>query len=548
MASKFPSKCCGICSRRSRSTKSVKYCTDCEDGLCTECLDFHAHIKSFDTHHTIDIDVVEGKPLVVNKFCKVHPDMVLEYFCTDHDTMCCRSCIASDHRSCDKLLPIEVSAKGVKSSTMYEEIAKDVTTLNSAINELQDKQRQGMTNLKASKMAIKEDVKARLQGFIQEIEAALMSEIDKLHTDLSNEANDNLDKISDQRRKIQLVSEQFESVSNHGSESQIFMLINNTKEELNCSANDFQKLLSSQKDVSLSFKESDLLAVLKSFGSVEIKEASIDIKYKPLKIQQAQSIQQQGKRPTQFQLDVKFTVPGANIVGICVTKDNRLFMCNNAGSSLFVMSDKGKSLATIQMGVRQWGIDLEEDSNTAWVTLPYIQSIQTVDMVTMKKGPLITVPSTCYGIAIVDDQIAVGGCGKIYIISKTGDVKKTLDVENYAVYSLSVGQTHQLYYAQADIGSSSLKSVGLDRKFLPISADDTNYVIAVQSDRIGNAYLLECQASNLKLFSFEDNSLKTILTTKDGLQSPYGFTFSKDFSKLFISNHNAGEILVFSCN
>ncbi|VDI04371.1 Hypothetical predicted protein [Mytilus galloprovincialis] len=108
--------------------------------------------------------------------------MVLEYFCTDHDTMCCRSCMASAHRSCEKLLPIEVSAKRVKSSAMYEEIAKDVTTLYSAINELQDTQRQGMTNLKDSKMAIKEDVKAKLEKLIQEIEAALMSEIDSIQT------------------------------------------------------------------------------------------------------------------------------------------------------------------------------------------------------------------------------------------------------------------------------------------------------------------------------------------------------------------------------
>ncbi|CAG2246528.1 unnamed protein product [Mytilus edulis] len=388
MASKSPTMFCGTCSRRNRSNEAVKYCSDCEDGLCSECFDFHGSIKTFDTHHVIDINVIEGKPLVVNKSCKVHPDMVLEYFCSDHDTMCCRSCMASDHRSCEKLMPIEVFAKGVKDSAMFEEMAKDITTLNSAVKELEDKKKKSIVSLKDNKLTVKQDVKnfkARLLKRIEVIEAALMSEIDQVHTDLSNEANDNLEKICDQRRKIQLVSEQFESVSNHGSESQIFMLMNNTKEELNCSANDFQKLLSSQKDVSLSFKESNLLAVLKLFGSVEIKEASIDIKYKPLKIQQAQSIQQQGKRPTQFQLDVKFTVPGANIVGICVTKDNRLFMCNNAGSSLFVMSDKGKPLATIQMKGRQWGIALEEDSNTAWVTLPDTQHVQTIDIVTMKK-------------------------------------------------------------------------------------------------------------------------------------------------------------------
>ncbi|VDI51471.1 Hypothetical predicted protein, partial [Mytilus galloprovincialis] len=553
MASKSSSKCCGICSRRSRSTKAVKYCTDCEDGLCTECLDFHGHIKSFDTHHIIDIDVVEGKSFVVSKSCKVHPDMVLEYFCSDHDTMCCRSCMASAHRSCDKVLPIEVSAKGVKSSTTYEEIFKDVTSLNSAVNELEDKKKTNMVSLKDSKMTVQQDIKnfkTRLLKRIEEIEAALMSEIDTIHTDLSNEAKDNLEKICDRRKKIQNITEQFESVSKHGTESQIFMLMNNIKEELNCSANDFQELLSSQKDVSLSFKEFDSQAIMKSFGSVEIKEASLDINYKPFKLQQAQFHQQQGKLPTKFELDVKFKVAGSYIVGIGVTKDNKIFLCNWTTSSLFVMSDKGKTLTTVQMDGRQWGIAVEEDNNTAWVTLPDKQSVQKVDIVAMEKGRLIKLPNQCYGIGIVDDEIAVGGNGKIYIISKTGDLKKTLNVGESDVHSISVGEKHQIYFAQGDLENSTLKSVGLDETVtaVSISSEETCYVIDVLSDRRGNVYFLDHEASNLKLFSFQDKSIKTILTSVDGLQCPYGLAFGKDVSKLFISNHDTGEILVFLCN
>ncbi|XP_063397814.1 uncharacterized protein LOC134682169 [Mytilus trossulus] len=551
MASKSAYTFCGICSRGSLSIKADKYCTDCEDALCSDCSNYHGNIKTFNTHHMIDINIIEAKPFVVSKSCKVHPDMVLEYFCTDHDTMCCRSCMASDHRSCDKVLPIEVSAKGVKNSTTYEEIFNGVNSLNSAVNELEDKKKKNMVSLKDSKMTVQQDVKnfkARLLKRIEEIEAALLSEIETIYTDLSNEANDNLQKICDQRKTIQVIAEQFESVSKHGTESQIMMLINNIKEELNCSANDFQELLSSQKDVSFSFKECDSLAIMNSFGSVEIKHTSLEIRYKHSKIRQAQLLKQQTKLPTTFQLDVKFKVPSSKLVGIGVTKDNRLFLCNWSGFSLFVMSDKGKQLATIQMDEKQWGIAMEEDNNTAWVTLPDIQSVQTVDIVTLKKGQLIKLPERCHGVALMDDQIAVGGYGKIYMISKTGVLKKTLDVGGSSVDSLLVRQKHHLYFAQANTRKSTLKSVGLDGTVASVSDEHTHGMIDVKGDTIGNVYFLEYQASNLKLLSFEDKSLKTILTTKDGLQSPYGFAFSKDFSKIFISNYSAGELLVFVCN
>lgn len=62
-----------------------------------------------------------------------------------------------------------------------------------------------MVSLKDNKLTVKQDVKTfntRLLKRIEDIEAALMSEIDTIHTDLSNEANENLEKICDRRKKI----------------------------------------------------------------------------------------------------------------------------------------------------------------------------------------------------------------------------------------------------------------------------------------------------------------------------------------------------------
>lgn len=184
------------------------------------------------------------------------------------------------------------------------------------------------------------------------------------------------------------------------------------------------------------------------------------------------------------------------------------------------------------MGVIKWKIAMEEDKNLAWITLPGRKSIQPVDIVTMKKGKPIKVPEPCYGIALFDDQIAVGGTGKIYIISKSGELKKTHDVgKSNCIYSISVGNEKQLYYAQY----LELKSVGLDGTVTPISTEHTSCLMDVKTDRIGNVYLLEYNTSNFKLFSIEDKTIKTILTKTDGLNMPHGFAFSKDYSKLFLS-------------
>jgi hypothetical protein len=47
----------------------------------------------------------------------------------DHDDICCKSCIADEHRTCGKIKPLDVAAKGVKSAIMFEDFASEVKYL-----------------------------------------------------------------------------------------------------------------------------------------------------------------------------------------------------------------------------------------------------------------------------------------------------------------------------------------------------------------------------------------------------------------------------------
>jgi len=46
---------CGICDIRHISKPSDVWCPDCDEGLCTECLDHHSLVKSSRKHTTIPI-------------------------------------------------------------------------------------------------------------------------------------------------------------------------------------------------------------------------------------------------------------------------------------------------------------------------------------------------------------------------------------------------------------------------------------------------------------------------------------------------------------
>jgi hypothetical protein len=68
---------CGICDIRHISKPSEVWCPDCEEGLCTACLEHHSLAKPFGNHITIPISEYQKLPsyvLEINKLCNEHQE------------------------------------------------------------------------------------------------------------------------------------------------------------------------------------------------------------------------------------------------------------------------------------------------------------------------------------------------------------------------------------------------------------------------------------------------------------------------------------------
>ena len=84
---------------------------------------FHQSVKSHKgnrvsmTHHVIDIEAISTLPdevLTIQTKCSKHPDFIMDFFCNQHHVICCRKCMSEDHRSCDKVMPLEMASNNAK--------------------------------------------------------------------------------------------------------------------------------------------------------------------------------------------------------------------------------------------------------------------------------------------------------------------------------------------------------------------------------------------------------------------------------------------------
>ena len=82
------------------------YCQECRVYMCNKCEQFHS--KLLQKHHTYNLDKEDINEMF-NGFCQEENHLeILEYFCKNHNKLCCASCIArikgkgkGEHTDCD---------------------------------------------------------------------------------------------------------------------------------------------------------------------------------------------------------------------------------------------------------------------------------------------------------------------------------------------------------------------------------------------------------------------------------------------------------------
>jgi hypothetical protein len=67
---------------------------ECEEELCTECTEHHTALKMARNHHVVDLKLKQSYASLLKMsslVCEQHKDCDVEYFCVDHDELCCRN-------------------------------------------------------------------------------------------------------------------------------------------------------------------------------------------------------------------------------------------------------------------------------------------------------------------------------------------------------------------------------------------------------------------------------------------------------------------------
>ena len=432
---------CDTCLEDSKTVQAEKYCSDCDEKLCGECAKWHMRFKAFKTHHVIDLALIGARVLPSSKiYCEIHTDVQIDYFCSQHDVVCCRSCIPDSHRSCETVIPLDVASKDVINSSLLSDTLKELDNMTETLEKMgenRDDNRKLLEQKKSSIIKQISTVKSKLLKYIDDLEERLINEVASVQ-----EKND--EKIKREKKEMsQLMSvlkdnkQELEFLKDHGSNNQLFLVLRKQITNIQKTDTKIHDMMSEINEIDMEFEEIKNFKIVTK-GSVSQITRPCSIKYTSMERQQPQVQQDRTKAQTEFikegQVDLKHGKT-YNFTDMAVTSDNRLLLCNFELShrKVCIYKDYKTYEEEISFTSSPYGITVVPCTDKAVVTLPVEKSIQFINTTNNTKEKTIKIGEWCYGVTAVKDKIFIGGIGKIFILNTDGSRVReiTIDGDNY---------------------------------------------------------------------------------------------------------------------
>lgn len=291
---------CIPCSRENQLETTTKWCSDCEEGLCTDCSKAHRKNKLTVDHSLIDANLVSSLPFDLiqsHQHCDKHPDFYVDLVCTDHDQICCRACMLQFHRTCNVVLPIETVSTIINRSCLREQLSKECMQVTETIDKIVHFGQTNLQNLEVQEEEISTEINSVRSTFLSKIEDVERNLTKKLEQTLrTNEVKimDYKEEVNKIREAAVIYRQEIDFIKKYASENKAFLLIERLKGDLHRDKMAMRNICSKVENFKLVYEDTSDFAI-KSVGRITVENESCPIKYDPTSLVLARKISYTGK-------------------------------------------------------------------------------------------------------------------------------------------------------------------------------------------------------------------------------------------------------------
>ncbi|XP_053404030.1 uncharacterized protein LOC123554477 isoform X2 [Mercenaria mercenaria] len=535
---------CSPCAKEGKNVAAAKHCVECDENLCTTCLNDHNKFSLMKGHQLLDkVKTPSGQRIELpSQRCDRHGGKLIDVYCPSHDKVGCSTCIAVEHSTCQGISFIPDVAKHSNSSEKLQQLETAINSLQTRFIALKQKKQKELDCSKREKDKLLHEIKSerkKINDQLDKMETELLNEVDasfkikvqNIDSDIKK-VEDTLASLGKDRQKIQAAKSE--------NVSEKYVQVNLGYERKKIATDRLETLERSKKIGRLWFDP------YRQMTGSKVNIIGQVINYSAVEV---------GSLTEEFDARV------GDDNGICII--NSIYLCADGDLVLTDYKNKrikkmNKSYAIISflnIDDNPFGI-CQIDMSLLAITLPNEKKVQFISNTEpMRLQKSFDVGDRCRGIAYNDGRIYVccggsrkraEGVGHLEVYTISGALVKSFYSDMECPVKVTVSNWETEIYVCDGYGDLLIinEKHGNTRK---IRKQDMKLV-----GIIGICWINESQlcivgytSMNIVLISCDGQVYEELLTEAHGLANTIDVCFDAKMSSLFVSTHRSNMIKVY---
>ena len=525
---------CGMCDSRHISKPSEIWCRECEEGLCTECIEYHSSVKLSRSHTTIPIAEYQKLPSYVLEFkehCNEHHEK-FSLYCKEHECPCCGICILKNHSECKNVAIMEEIIKNVKISSMFHETEHLIKEMIETIGKIRQNRGTNSSSVKEQKRIIENEIqelRTQINTHLDKLQENLMTELDESEKQVTDETRELLVSLDGKQKELTEYQKNIVHIEKYASDLQTFIAVMQIEKDVETQDTCLQSLINSDSlnQTKLTYKIDtglkNITTSIQKFAEIVVEAKPCEMVFVRRKYKQAQMMVAELSPPMsveniQLNLKQKINTKGGSIRGCSLLPDGRMvFSCYVTDRVRFINKEGIELFQIGKRGAKTYDTVYIKDNNSVAVSSGYTGKgcITIIDIESQKV--MTTIPmDTCIG------GMAVRGRTIYYCTSGEGlkmlnlREKSVSDIINSSMYDAYYVATSgdKLYYTSTNTNTVTCCDLHGKTQWEFKGERVLQGPLGISVDNDGNVYVVGYESNNVVVISPDGQRHRQLLSSR----------------------------------
>ncbi|CAG2241892.1 unnamed protein product [Mytilus edulis] len=207
------SQSCGVCDLRLIIKPSIVWCTECNEGLCTECKEHHSLSNLCRSHYVL--------PFIV--YHKLAADILkTTHYCTKHDE---NECIFDSHKECRDFVELNDAIHNIKTFNAMCQIEETLLEVAENLQNIRQHQQDSLTTLKDSRKKKEKEIKTtrtKINSHLDKLQENLIKQPYDIEINENSKICQLLSSVEKQEKEIAECKRNIMNIKQHATEFKSF--------------------------------------------------------------------------------------------------------------------------------------------------------------------------------------------------------------------------------------------------------------------------------------------------------------------------------------